>query len=137
VGSLALQISSDNLSTLVAEQEGRLVRFIRASSASFCEYNFFPRASNPPIGWEKGKVERANDYGNRDCESAFSNAVPANLAVFGIGGPFGAVIIGSTAALAAGVAKDGLGGRNLEAAAGSKGRAAHPYQWRFLIRSVA
>jgi hypothetical protein len=38
----------------------------------------------------------------------FSGAVKADLAVFGIGGEFGAVIVGAATALAAGLAANGL-----------------------------
>ena len=43
----------------------------------------------------------------------FSGTVPADLAVFGIGGDFGAVIIGAATALAVGSAADGLAGLEL------------------------
>jgi transposase len=49
----------DNLLTVVAEHDGRLIRFHPRFLAFAREYNFYPRACNPRAAWEKGKVEKA------------------------------------------------------------------------------
>jgi hypothetical protein len=49
----------DNLLTVVAEHDGRLIRFNPRFLAFAREYDFYPRACNPRAAWEKGKVEKA------------------------------------------------------------------------------
>jgi transposase len=49
----------DNLLTVVAEHDGRLIRFNPRFLAFAREYDFCPRACNPRAAWEKGKVEKA------------------------------------------------------------------------------
>jgi transposase len=49
----------DNLLTVVAEHDGRLIRFNPRFLAFAREYGFYPRACNPRAAWEKGKVEKA------------------------------------------------------------------------------
>jgi hypothetical protein len=44
--------------TVVAERDGRIVRFNPRFLAFAHEYGFYPRVCNPAAGWEKGKVER-------------------------------------------------------------------------------
>jgi transposase len=48
----------DNLLTVVAEHDGRLIRFNPRFLAFAREYGFYPRACNPRAAWEKGKVEK-------------------------------------------------------------------------------
>jgi transposase len=48
----------DNLTTAVAEHDGRIVRFNPRFLAFAREMNFYPRACNKAAGWEKGKVEK-------------------------------------------------------------------------------
>lgn len=52
----------DNLLTVVAEHDGRLVRFNPRFLAFAREYGFYPRACNPRAAWEKGKIEAAIGY---------------------------------------------------------------------------
>ena len=53
------EVFYDNLATVVAEHDGRLVRFQPRFLGFARQYGFVPRACNPAAGWEKGKVERA------------------------------------------------------------------------------
>jgi transposase len=48
----------DNLTTAVAEHDGRIVRFNPQFLAFAREMDFYPRACNKAAGWEKGKVEK-------------------------------------------------------------------------------
>lgn len=48
----------DNMLTVVAERDGRIIRFNPRFLAFAHEYGFYPRVCNPAAGWEKGKVER-------------------------------------------------------------------------------
>jgi transposase len=48
----------DNLTTAVAEHDGRIIRFNPRFLAFAREMNFYPRACNKAAGWEKGKVEK-------------------------------------------------------------------------------
>ena len=59
---VAREVVYDNLATVVAEHDGRLVRFHPRFLGFAREYGFFPRACNAASGWEKGKVERAIGY---------------------------------------------------------------------------
>src|SRR5215470_3885271 len=52
----------DNLLTVVAEHDGRLVRFNPRFLAFAREYGFYPRACNPGAAWEKGKIEAGVGY---------------------------------------------------------------------------
>jgi transposase len=58
LGGCSREIWFDNLATVVAEHDGRLVRFHPRFLAFAKEYAFLPRACNRAAGWEKGKVER-------------------------------------------------------------------------------
>src|SRR5664279_1346871 len=58
LNGIAREIWYDNLTTAVAEHDGRLVRFNPRFLAFAREFNFYPRACNQASGWEKGKVER-------------------------------------------------------------------------------
>ncbi len=58
-GGVSREVWYDNLLAVVAERDGRLVRFQPRFLTFAREYNFFPRACNPAAGWEKGTVERA------------------------------------------------------------------------------
>jgi hypothetical protein len=49
----------DNLTTAVAEHDGRLIRFNPRFLAFAREFGFYPRACNVAAAWEKGRVERA------------------------------------------------------------------------------
>ena len=59
LGGVARECWYDNLLTVVAEHDGRLIRFNPRFLAFAREYNFYPRACNPRAAWEKGKVEKA------------------------------------------------------------------------------
>lgn len=59
LGGVARECWYDNLLTVVAEHDGRLVRFNPRFLAFAREYDFYPRACNPRAAWEKGKVEKA------------------------------------------------------------------------------
>jgi transposase len=48
----------DNLTTAVAEHEGRIIRFNPRFLSFARELGFYPRACNKAAGWEKGKVEK-------------------------------------------------------------------------------
>ena len=56
---IARELVYDNLSTAVAEHDGKLVRFNPRFLAFAREYGFIPRACHVASPWEKGKVERA------------------------------------------------------------------------------
>lgn len=58
LGGTSREIWYDNLTTAVAEHDGRLVRFQPRFFAFAREFGFVPRACNLAAGWEKGKVER-------------------------------------------------------------------------------
>jgi transposase len=62
LGGVATELWYDNLATVVAEHEGRLVRFNPRFLAFAREYGFIPRACNVAAAWEKGKIERAIGY---------------------------------------------------------------------------
>jgi transposase len=62
MGGVARELWYDNLATVVAEHEGRLVRFNPRFLAFAREYNFIPRACHVAAAWEKGKIERAIGY---------------------------------------------------------------------------
>jgi transposase len=59
LGGVARECWYDNLLTVVAEHDGRLIRFNPRFLAFAREYDFYPRACNPRAAWEKGKVEKA------------------------------------------------------------------------------
>lgn len=59
LGGVARECWYDNLLTVVAEHDGRLIRFNPRFLAFAREYNFYPRACNPRAAWEKGKIEKA------------------------------------------------------------------------------
>jgi len=59
LGGVGRECCHDNLLTVVAKHDGRLVRFNPRFLAFAREYGFYPRACNPRAGWEKGKVEKA------------------------------------------------------------------------------
>jgi transposase len=59
LGGVARECWYDNLLTVVAEHDGRLIRFNPRFLAFAQEYGFYPRACNPRAAWEKGKVEKA------------------------------------------------------------------------------
>jgi len=52
----------DNLLTVVAEHDGRLIHFNPRFLAFAREYSFYPRACNPRAAWEKGKIEASIGY---------------------------------------------------------------------------
>jgi transposase len=52
----------DNLTTSVAEHDGRIVRFNPRFLAFARELGFYPKACNKAAGWEKGKVENSVGY---------------------------------------------------------------------------
>lgn len=62
MGGVARESWYDNLLTVVAEHDGRLVRFNPRFLAFAREYRFFPRACNPRAAWEKGKIEASIAY---------------------------------------------------------------------------
>ena len=62
LGGAARECWYDNLLTVVAEHDGRLVRFNPRFLAFAREYRFYPRACNPRAAWEKGKIEAAIGY---------------------------------------------------------------------------
>lgn len=62
LGGVARECWYDNLLTVVAEHDGRLVRFNPRFLAFGREYGFYPRACNPRAAWEKGKIEAAISY---------------------------------------------------------------------------
>ena len=59
IGGVARELWFDNLATVVAEHDGKLIRFHPRFLAFAREFGFYPRACNVASGWEKGKVERA------------------------------------------------------------------------------
>jgi transposase len=59
LGGIARDLVYDNLSTAVAEHDGKLVRFNPRFLAFAREFGFIPRACQVASPWEKGKVERA------------------------------------------------------------------------------
>lgn len=59
LGGVARELWFDNLATVVAEHDGKLIRFHPRFLAFAREFGFYPRACNLSAGWEKGKVERA------------------------------------------------------------------------------
>ena len=59
MGGVARELWFDNLATVVAEHDGKLIRFHPRFLAFAREFDFYPRACNVAAGWEKGKVERA------------------------------------------------------------------------------
>jgi len=61
-GGVARHLVYDNLTTAVAEHDGRVVRFQPRFLAFAREYAFCPRACNPAAPWEKGKTERVIGY---------------------------------------------------------------------------
>jgi transposase len=61
-GGVARHLVYDNLTSAVAEHDGRVVRFQPRFPAFAREYSFCPRACNPAAPWEKGKTERALGY---------------------------------------------------------------------------
>lgn len=62
MGGVARECWYDNLLTVVAEHDGRLVRFNPRFLAFAREYRFYPRACNPGAAWEKGKIEASIAY---------------------------------------------------------------------------
>jgi transposase len=62
LGGVARECWYDNLLTVVAEHDGRLVRFNPRFLAFAREYRFYPRACNPGAAWEKGKIEASVAY---------------------------------------------------------------------------
>ncbi len=62
LGGVARECWYDNLLTVVAEHDGRLIRFNPRFLAFAREYGFYPRACNPRAAWEKGKIEAAIGY---------------------------------------------------------------------------
>ena len=58
LGGIARQLVYDNLSTAVAEHDGKLVRFNPRFLAFAREFGFLPHACHVASPWEKGKVER-------------------------------------------------------------------------------
>jgi transposase len=59
LGGIARELVYDNLSTAVAEHDGKLVRFNPRFLAFAREFGFLPHACHVASPWEKGKVERA------------------------------------------------------------------------------
>ena len=59
MGGVARELWFDNLATVVAEHDGKLIRFHPRFLAFAREFGFYPKACNVAAGWEKGKVERA------------------------------------------------------------------------------
>lgn len=62
LGGVARECWYDNLLTVVAEHDGRLIRFNPRFLAFAREYGFYPRACNPRAAWEKGKIEASIGY---------------------------------------------------------------------------
>jgi transposase len=62
MGGVVRELWFDNMSTVVAEHDGNLVRFHPRFLAFAREYGFIPRACHVGAAWEKGKVERAIGY---------------------------------------------------------------------------
>jgi transposase len=62
MGGVGRELWYDNLATVVAEHEGKLVRFNPRFLAFAREYGFVPRACNVAAAWEKGKIERSIRY---------------------------------------------------------------------------
>jgi len=62
IGGVARECWYDNLLTVVAEHDGRLIRFNPRFLAFTREYDFYPRACNPRAAWEKGKIEASIRY---------------------------------------------------------------------------
>ena len=62
MGGVARECWYDNLLTVVAEHDGRWIRFNPRFLAFAREYGFYPRACNPRAAWEKGKIEAAIGY---------------------------------------------------------------------------
>jgi transposase len=62
LGGVARECWYDNLLTVVAEHDGRLIRFNPRFLAFAREYGYYPRAWNPRAAWEKGKIEAGIGY---------------------------------------------------------------------------
>lgn len=62
LGGVARECWYDNLLTVVAEHDGRLIHFNPRFLAFAREYGFYPRACNPRAAWEKGKIEAGIGY---------------------------------------------------------------------------
>jgi transposase len=62
LGGVSRECWYDNLLTVVAEHDGRLIHFNPRFLAFAREYGFYPRACNPRAAWEKGKIEAAIGY---------------------------------------------------------------------------
>ncbi|MBI2318093.1 MAG: IS21 family transposase, partial [Betaproteobacteria bacterium] len=62
MGGIARELWYDNMSTVVAEHDGNLVRFHPRFLAFARQHGFFPHACHVAAAWEKGKVERAIGY---------------------------------------------------------------------------
>jgi hypothetical protein len=62
MGGIARELWYDNMSTVVAEHDGNLVRFHPRFLAFARQYGFFPHACHVAAAWEKGKIERAIGY---------------------------------------------------------------------------
>jgi transposase len=62
MGGRARECLYDNLTTSVAEHDGRIVRFNPRFLAFAREIGFYPKACNKAAGWEKGKVENSVGY---------------------------------------------------------------------------
>src|SRR5260370_14564954 len=54
MGGVARELSFDNLATVVAEHDGKLIRFHPRFLAFAREFGFYPTACNVAAGWEKG-----------------------------------------------------------------------------------
>jgi transposase len=62
MGGVVRELWFDNMSTVVAEHDGNLVRFQPRFLGFARDYGFIPRACHVGAAWEKGKVERAIGY---------------------------------------------------------------------------
>ena len=62
MGGRARECLYDNLTTSVAEHDGRIVRFNPRFLTFARELGFYPKACNKAAGWEKGKVENSIGY---------------------------------------------------------------------------
>ena len=62
MNGVARELWFDNLLTVVAEHDGRLIHFNPRFLAFAREYSFYPRACNPRAAWEKGKIEAGISY---------------------------------------------------------------------------
>ncbi len=62
LGGVSRECWYDNLLTVVAEHDGRLIHFNPRFLAFAREHNFYPRACNPRAAWEKGKIEAGIGY---------------------------------------------------------------------------